>query len=159
MSEKSHITKQGFERLQEELKRLKTIERPAISEDIGVARELGDLKENAEYHAAREKQSFIEGRIGDLEHITATAEIIDVSKLSGDSVKFGATVTVYDEAAEKEITYTIVGEYEADLDAGKISLKTPVAKALIGKRPEDSTQVNTPNGKKNYEIISVEFIV
>lgn len=158
MSDKSYITKKGFERLQEELKQLKTVERPAISLLIGEARELGDLKENAEYHAAREKQSFIEGRIIELETITATAEIIDVSKLEGDTVKFGATVTVYDEDNDAESTYTIVGEYESDLEIGKISLKSPVARGLIGKSVDDSVMITTPKGNKNYEIVSIEYI-
>lgn len=157
MSDKSYITKNGYERLQRELKALKTVERPAISQAIAEARELGDLKENAEYHAAREKQSFIEGRVIELENIVATAEIIDVSALEGNAVKFGATVTVFDEDTEQESVYTIVGEYEADLDKGMISLKSPVARALIGKRESDTAVVETPRGKKHYEIVSVRF--
>jgi len=157
MTEKTYITKTGFDRAQEELRRLKTIERPAISEDISAARELGDLKENAEYHAAREKQSFVEGRIIELEGIISTAEVIDPATISGDTVKFGAKVTLYDEDADKEVRYQIVGEYEANIDKGLISIKSPVARALIGKKAEDEAVVETPRGAKTYEIISVEF--
>jgi transcription elongation factor GreA len=158
MTERTYITKAGYARLQEELKRLKTVDRPAISQAIATARELGDLKENAEYHAEREKQSFTEGRIMELEAIMSTAEVIDVAGLSGDTVKFGATVTLYDEEADKEVRYRIVGEYEADLEKGLISIKSPVARALIGKRPGDEAVVETPRGSKTYEIVSVEYI-
>ena len=157
MSDKTYITKKGFERAQEELRRLKTVERPAISDAIASARELGDLKENAEYHAAREKQSFIEGRIMELEGTISTAAVIDPSTITGDTIKFGATVKLYDEDADKEVTYSIVGEYEADIDKGLISLKSPVARALIGKKAEDEAIVETPRGSKTYEVVSVSY--
>ncbi|MET0155423.1 MAG: transcription elongation factor GreA [Rickettsiales bacterium] len=157
MTEKTYITKSGFDRAQEELRRLKTVERPSISEAISAARELGDLKENAEYHAAREKQSFVEGRIIELEGIISTAEVIDPASVSGDTVKFGARVTLYDEESDKEVTYRIVGEYEADIEKGLISIKSPVARALIGKKAEDEAVVETPRGFRTYEIISVAY--
>ena len=151
------ITLTGYKRLEEEFKTLKTEDRPAVIEQIAEAREHGDLKENAEYHAARDKQSFIEGRIQDLEDKIARAEIIDVSKLSGGTVKFGATVTVADCETDAESTYQIVGEYEADLEKGLISLASPLARGLIGKSEGDETTINTPSGKKEYEIVEVKF--
>jgi transcription elongation factor GreA len=151
------ITVEGFARLEEELKNLRTVERPAISGAISRARELGDLSENAEYHAARERQSFIEGRILELEDKIARADIIDVSKLSGDTVKFGAKVTLIDEDTEEENSYRIVGEYEADLSQGMISIFSPIARALIGKKKGDSVEVVTPKGIKSYEIVEVEY--
>jgi transcription elongation factor GreA len=157
MSNKFPITSSGFKNLQEELNDLKKVQRPKISNEIAVAREHGDLKENAEYHAAREKQSFVEGRILDLEDKTARAEVIDVSKLTGDIVKFGATVTVLDDDTEQEATYQIVGEYEADIKKNKISIISPIARALIGKSVEDYIEVNTPKGIKGFEILRVEF--
>jgi len=155
--EKLPITLEGYARLEEELKDLKRVQRPKISEEIATAREHGDLKENAEYHAAREKQSFVEGRIMDLEDKVARAEVIDVSKLSGNTVKFGATVTVYDEDTEQEITYKIVGEYEADISKNLLSIVSPVARALIGKAVEDTVEVITPRGSKSYEVIAVTY--
>jgi len=156
--DKVPMTLNGYLYLEEELKRLKFTERPAISRAIAEAREFGDLSENAEYHAARERQSFIEGRIMDIEDKIARAEVIDVSKLSGDKVKFGATVEIIDEETEEERTYKIVGEHEADLNKNLISITSPLARALIAKSPGDVVEVNTPSGQKTYEIISVKFI-
>lgn len=158
MKDKFPITLKGYTKLAEELKQLKTIDRPSISNAISEARELGDLSENAEYHAAREKQSFIEGRIIELEDKVARAEIIDVSSLSGSIVRFGATVKIIDEDTEIEKVYQITGEYEADLEQGLISIASPLARALIGKNEGDSIEVNTPNGTKAYEILSVQYI-
>jgi transcription elongation factor GreA len=159
MTNKIYITKEGYEQVEEEHKKLKFEDRPAIIDQIAEAREHGDLKENAEYHAARDKQSFIEGRIQDLENIISKAGVIDVAKLSGERVIFGATVELVDDGTEEEKTYQIVGEYEADLEKGKISIDTPIAKALIGKEEGDIVEVTTPGGKKTYEILSVKFIV
>ena len=157
MSDKLPITKEGFAALEAELKDLKTVQRPAISQEIATARELGDLKENAEYHAAREKQSFTEGRISELEDKIARAEVIDVSKLSGDTVKFGATVSLQDDDTDEKATYRIVGEYEADITKNKISIVSPLARALIGKKVGALVEVRTPRGEKGYEILAVEF--
>ena len=151
------MTSEGFGRLEEELKQLKTIERPAIIRAIAEAREHGDLSENAEYHAARERQSFIEGRVLELEDKISRAEVIDVSKLSGKVIKFGATVTLIDEDTDEKSAYQIVGEDEADIKSGKLSITAPLARALIGKRAGDSVEVVTPAGSKSYEIISVRF--
>ena len=151
------MTADGYGRLVEELKQLKTIERPAIIRAIAEAREHGDLSENAEYHAARERQSFIEGRVLELEDKISRAEVIDVSKLSGDQVKFGARVTVVDEETEEEKTYRIVGAYEADMKVGSISISSPLAKALIGKKVGDSVEVPAPGGARAYEITAVAF--
>ena len=155
--EKFPITTQGYERMQHEVQTLKTIDRPAVIQTIAVAREHGDLSENAEYHAAREKQSFIEGRIAELEDKIARASVIDVSKLSGKDIKFGATVTLADEDTDEEVTYTIVGEYEADINYKRISIVSPLARALIGKQAGDSVEVMTPNGTKSYEILKVSY--
>lgn len=155
--DKFPITKEGFERMKEEIHTLKSVERPAIIQAIATAREHGDLSENAEYHAAREKQSFIEGRIALLEDQTARAEVIDVDKLSGDTVKFGATVTIADEDTDEEVTYQIVGAYESDTEKNRISIASPLARALIGKRAEDYVEVNTPRGTKGYEVVSVKY--
>jgi transcription elongation factor GreA len=157
MSDNFPITTDGFERMEAELKDLKKVQRPKISEEISVAREHGDLKENAEYHAAREKQSFVEGRIMELEDRVARAEVIDISKLSPDTVKFGATVTLIDDDTEKEVTYQIVSEYEADLKKNLISVVSPMAKAIIGKKVEDLVEVRTPRGEKEYEVIKIEY--
>lgn len=157
MSDNFPITTSGFERMEEELKDLKKVQRPKISEEIAVAREHGDLKENAEYHAAREKQSFIEGRIAELEDRVARAEVIDISKLTPDTVKFGATVTLIDDDTEKEVTYQIVSEYEADLNKNLISVVSPMARALIGKKLEDYVEVKTPRGEKGYEVLKIEY--
>src|SRR5579884_4559808 len=140
------MTSDGYNRLQEELKRLKTVDRPAIIRAIAEARTHGDLSENAEYHAARERQSFIEGRIAELEEIIAAAEVIDTSRLSGEQIKFGAVVQLLDEETEKECTYQIVGAHEADIKEGRLSISSPLAKALIGKRPGDSVSVPAPGG-------------
>ena len=155
--EKIPMTRAGFDTLDEELRALKTVERPAVIRAIAEAREHGDLSENAEYHAAREKQSFIEGRIKELESILSLAEVIDPSKLSG-SIKFGATVTLVDEDTEEERTYTIVGEVEADLERGLLNMKSPLARALIGKDEGDSVEVKTPGGQRSYEVLSIRYI-
>jgi len=152
------ITSTGYEKLETEFKKLKTVDRPYIIDQIAEAREHGDLKENAEYHAARDKQSFIEGRIQSLEDSIARAEIIDVSKLSGSRVVFGATIDIVDCDTDEEKTYQIVGEYESDIDKGLISLLTPIARAFIGKEEGDEVTVVTPGGKKTYEILAVKFI-
>jgi len=151
------ITKPGYEQLEQEHKRLKFVERPAVLEQLQTAREHGDLKENAEYHAAREKQSFNEGRIQELENIIANAEIIDVSKMGGSKVLFGATVKIADCSTDEERTYQIVGEYEADIKKAKISNTSPIARALIGKEEGDTVKVTTPGGLKEYEVLKVSF--
>ena len=150
------MTRQGFTALEGELKLLKSTERPAGIKAIAEAREHGDLSENAEYHAAREKQSFIEGRIKEVEAIMSLAEVIDISKMSG-TVKFGATVKLVDEDTDEEVTYKIVGEMEADVKAGKVSVTSPIARALIGKSAGDSVEVNTPRGGRSYEILEVTW--
>jgi len=155
--DKFPITVGGYARLIEELKALKTVERPAIIQAIAEARELGDLSENAEYHAARERQSFIEGRIMELEDKMARADIIDISKLSGNTIKFGAKVKLIDEDTEEEISYQIVGEYEADLKLGLISIISPLARALIGKAKGDYIEVVIPKGTRAYEVLSVSY--
>lgn len=152
------MTAGGHARLVDELRHLKTIERPAVIKAIAEAREHGDLSENAEYHAARERQSFIEGRVVELEDQIARAEIIDVSKLSGSSVKFGATVTVADEDTGDEQQFQIVGAAESDVNEGRLSITAPLARALIGKTVGDSVEVATPRGAKGYEILSVRFV-
>lgn len=157
MSDKYPITKQGFDQMQEELKQLKNVERPTIVKEIAEARAHGDLSENAEYHAAREKQSFNEGRINELEDQIARSEVIDIHKLSGDKVMFGATVTIIDDD-DKEATYQIVSAYEADLDKGRISITSPIARGLIGKTVEDYVEISTPKGDVGYEILKVEFV-
>ena len=151
------MTRAGHTALNDELKTLKSVERPAIIRAIAEAREHGDLSENAEYHSAREKQSFIEGRIKELEGILSLAEVIDPKSLSG-TIKFGATVKLVDEDTDEKKTYQIVGEPEADIEAGKLNLKSPLARALIGKDEGDSIDVSTPGGVKSYEILSVDFI-
>jgi transcription elongation factor GreA len=155
--EKIPMTASGFNRLQEELKQLKSIERPAVIKAIAEAREHGDLSENAEYHAARERQSFIEGRVSELEDKISRAEVIDPTKLSGDVVKFGATITLADEDTDEESTYQIVGQDESDIRAGRLSIQSPLARALIGKSIGDSVEVSTPGGSKLYEIVTVQF--
>ena len=151
------MTEDGYARLKEEMKRLKSVDRPAVIRAIAEARTHGDLSENAEYHAARERQSFIEGRLGELEDKIARAEVIDVSKLSGTAVKFGATVTLSDEETDEEQTFRIVGEDEADIKNGRLSVTSPLARALIGKTNGDSVEVSTPRGNKSYEIVTVAF--
>lgn len=155
--EKIPLTKAGFDKLEVELKQLKSIERPAIIKAIAEAREHGDLSENAEYHSAKEKQSFIEGRIKELEGVISLADVIDPKKLSG-GIKFGATVELVDEDTDEEKTFQIVGEYEADIESGKLNLKSPLARALIGKEEGDSIEVRTPGGGKAYEILKVSFV-
>lgn len=155
--DKVPMTLDGFERLEEELKRLKTVERPEIIKAIATAREHGDLSENAEYHAAKERQSFNEGRISEIENKIANAEIIDVSKLSGEVVKFGAKIKLTDEDTDADSSYQIVGEHEADINDGLLSITAPLARALIGKTVGDSVEVVTPKGSKGYEIIKVSF--
>lgn len=154
--DKIPLTRAGFNKLDAELKHLKSVERPAIIRAISDAREHGDLSENAEYHSAKEKQSFIEGRVKELEGAISLANVIDVSKLSG-TVKFGAHVTLVDEATDKETTYQIVGEYEADIEQGRLNMKSPIARALIGKDEGDSVEVRTPGGVKSYEILTIVF--
>jgi len=151
------ITSDGYSRLQQEAKRLKSVERPAIIRAIAEARTHGDLSENAEYHAARERQSFIEGRLMELEDKIARAEVIDTSKLSGSLIKFGATVTLADEESDEEQTFRIVGEDEADVKDGRLSVTSPLARALIGKGQGDSVEVATPRGNKSYEVVTVAF--
>ena len=156
--EKFPMTVAGFTRLEAELKRRKYVDRPTIVEDLSEARAHGDLKENAEYHAAKEKQSFNEGRIKELDAVVSRAEIIDVKSLQSDTIKFGATVTIIDDESEEQSTYQIVGEYEADINAKQISMTAPIARAMIGKKKGDIIEVKTPKGEKNYEIITIEYI-
>lgn len=151
------MTSEGYARLQDELKRLKSVDRPAIIRAIAEARDHGDLSENAEYHAARERQGFIEGRVMELEDKIARAEVIDVSKLSGSMVKFGATVTLADEETDEEQKFQIVGEDEADVSQGRLSVTSPLARALIGKGIGESVEVSTPRGAKSYEVVTVAF--
>ena len=155
--EKIPMTRAGHTALNEELKALKSVERPAVIRAIAEAREHGDLSENAEYHAARERQSFVEGRIKELESILSLAEVIDPSKFSG-SVKFGATVTVVDDDTDDEKTYQIVGEAEADIERGLLNIRSPLARALIGKDVGDTAEVRTPGGETSYEILRLRSI-
>ncbi len=152
------MTGEGYHALDDELRRLKTQERPAVIAAIAEARSHGDLSENAEYHAAKERQGWIEGRIAEIEDKIARAQVIDVSKLSGTQIKFGATVSVVDEDTEEEAKYQIVGEHEADVRAGKVSIASPIARAMIGKETGDVVEVNTPGGVKAYEILKVEWV-
>ncbi len=158
MSDKVPMTASGFARLEEELRYLKTTARPEVIRAIAEAREHGDLSENAEYHAARERQSFIEGRVAELEDKIARAEVIDVASLNGSTVKFGATVTLVDEDTDAETAYQLVGEMEADVKEGRLSITAPLARALIGKEVGDSVEVMTPAGSKAYEILKVQYI-
>ena len=151
------MTVRGFKVLEAELKSLKSEDRPAIIKAIAEAREHGDLSENAEYHAAKEKQGFIEGRIKELEGLIGLADVIDPSKMSG-AVKFGATVQIVDEDTDEEKTYQIVGEAEANIEKGLLNIKSPLARALIGKEEGDSVEVRTPGGERSYEILKIEFI-
>ena len=152
------MTGEGYQALDDELKRLKTQERPTVIAAILEARTHGDLSENAEYHAAKERQGWIEGRIAEIEDKISRAQVIDVSKLSGKQVKFGATVSVVDEDTEDEARYQIVGEHEADVRLGKISIASPIARAMIGKETGDVVEVNTPGGVKAYEITKIEWV-
>lgn len=155
--DKVPMTAGGFAALEVELKQRQQVERPRIIQAIAEARALGDLSENAEYHAAKEAQSLNEGRIMELESLIGRADIIDVAKLGGDTIKFGATVTLIDDDTEEQKLYQIVGEPESDVKSGKVSIGSPIARALIGKRVGDSVQVNTPGGGKSYEVVSVAF--
>jgi transcription elongation factor GreA len=158
MVEKVPMTTAGYAALEEELKRRQQIERPRIIQAIAEARAHGDLSENAEYHAAKEAQSHNEGRIADIEDRMSRAEVIDISKLSGNSVMFGATVTLVDDDTEEQKRYQIVGENEADVKSGKVSITSPIARALIGKKVGDAVEVNTPGGGKSYEVVKVAFV-
>ncbi len=155
--DKIPMTRSGYDALEAELKQLKSEERPAIIRAIAEAREHGDLSENAEYHSAKEKQSFIEGRIKELEGAISLAEVIDPTKLSG-AIKFGATVTLVDEDTDEEKTYQIVGEYEASIEKALLNIKSPIARALIGKEEGDSVEVRTPGGERSYEVLKVAYI-
>jgi transcription elongation factor GreA len=155
--EKVPMTAAGYAALEAEVKQLKSVERPRIIKAIAEARAHGDLSENAEYHAAKEAQSLNEGRVADLEDKISRADIIDVSKLSGDTVKFGAVIKIVDEDTDDELSYQIVGDFEADVRSGKIAINSPIARALIGKRAGDVVEVATPRGHKSYEILEVKF--
>ncbi|MES2962228.1 MAG: transcription elongation factor GreA [Pseudomonadota bacterium] len=156
--EKFQITIEGYQRLKAEIHNLKNVERPNIIKQIAAARELGDLKENAEYHSAKDKQGFIEAQIGDLEDKFLRAEVIDVSKISGDKIRFGATVKLEDLNSDKKVAYKIVSEFEANIDEGLISNSSPVARALIGKEVGDEVEIQTPGGIMNYEILEIKFV-
>ena len=155
--DKIPMTPKGLEALEKELKQLKTVDRPNVIEAIAVAREHGDLSENAEYHAAREQQSFIEGRIQELQGVIANVQLIDPSGFVGDTVKFGARVLIVDEDTDVEVTYEIVGHYEANADEGRLSVQAPISRALVGKTVGDSVEVRTPQGIKTYEILEVNY--
>lgn len=155
--DKIPMTASGYAALEAELKRRQTEERPRIINAIAEARSHGDLSENAEYHAAKEQQSLNEGRIAELEGMLALAEVIDVSKLSGDAITFGATVKLVDEDTDEERTYQIVGDAEADVKSGKVSISSPIARALVGKKVGDQVEVTTPGGGKSYEVLEVRF--
>jgi transcription elongation factor GreA len=152
------MTASGLVALEDELRHLKAVERPAIIRAIAEARAHGDLSENAEYHAARERQSFIEGRIAELEEITSAAEVIDPTSLSGDTVKFGATIRLVDEDTDTEVTYQIVGMHEADIKRSRLSITSPLAKALISKRVGDTVAVPAPGGDRSYEILNISYV-
>ncbi len=156
--DKIPITNIGFEKLEEELRILKSVERPTVIKSIAEAREHGDLSENAEYHAAKEKQSFIEGRIADLENKISRAEIIVTKKLKSNKIIFGATVTLGEVGKKKQRVYQIVGTEEADVESGKISISSPLARALLGKKIDDSVEVYSPGGSKEYEVENIEFL-
>ena len=156
--EKIPFTEAGLQVLRDELMKLKTEDRPNVIKAIAEAREHGDLSENAEYHAARDRQSFIEGRVAELEDVTSRAEVIDPNKLSNETVTFGKSVVVADEETDQESEYSIVGPYEADLSRGLISTSSPIAKALIGKRVGDSVEVRTPGGTKSYEVVEINIL-
>lgn len=155
--DKVPMTVEGHARLQEELQQRKSVERPRIIQAIAEARAHGDLSENAEYHAAKESQGLNEARVSDLEDKLSRADVIDVSKLKGDRVVFGATVELIDEDTEEDVTYKIVGEYEADVKSGKVSVTSPIARAMIGKKVGDAAEVTTPRGHKSYEIMKISF--
>jgi len=155
--QKYPMTAPGLQRLEEELRKLKSEERPAVIRAIAEARSHGDLSENAEYHAARERQSFIEGRIAELEEIVSSVEVIDPASLSGDHIKFGAHVRLVDEETDKESTYQIVGLHEADIKIGRLSVSSPLAKALIGKKVGDTVSVPAPGGDRTYEVLELRY--
>ena len=154
--DKIPMTPAGYAAIEAELKKLKTVDRPAIIEAIAEAREHGDLSENAEYHSAREKHSFIEGRVKELEGVLSFADVINPAKLSG-TIKFGAKVTLVDEDTDEEKTWQIVGEYEADVESGLLNIKSPIARALIGKDEGDSVEVRTPGGQRSYEVLKIVY--
>jgi transcription elongation factor GreA len=156
--DKVPMTAAGYARLEDELKRLKTVERPAVIQAISEARAHGDLSENAEYHAAKERQGWIEGQIIEMEDRFTRAEVIDVAKIAGDTVKFGATVTILDEDTDQKKTWQIVGDFEADVKLGKISISSPIARALIGKKKGDTVEVAAPGGSRTYEIEKVRYV-
>lgn len=156
--DKIPMTLEGLETLEAELRHLKNVERPDIIRAIATAREHGDLSENAEYHAARERQSFVEGRVGELESVISRADVIDPKSFSGKVIRFGATVTVADEDTDEKMTYQIVGTHESDVETGKLSVTSPLARALISKTIGDSAEVSTPSGGKFYEILEVKFV-
>ncbi len=151
------MTAEGLDKLEKELRQLKTVARPEIVQAIAEARSHGDLSENAEYHAARERQSFIEGRIAELEDLISRADVIDVTKMSGDTIRFGASVVLADEDTEEEVVYTIVGAHESDIASGRLSVTSPLARALIGKTSGDVVEVTAPRGAKSYEVVKVSY--
>src|SRR5262249_40177123 len=155
--DKVPMTTGGYRKLEDELKHLKSVERPAVIQAIAEARTHGDLSENAEYHAAKERQGFIEGRMMELEDLISRAQVIDTSKLTGKQIKFGAIVTVVDEDTEEKAKYQIVGDFEADVKQGRVSVSSPIARALIGKEVGDTVEVNTPGGGRSYEITKVQY--
>ena len=157
MIDKVPMTAEGYSQLEEELRRLKSEDRPEIITAIAAAREHGDLSENAEYHAARERQAFIEGRVETIEDLLSRAEVIDVGAITGEVIRFGATVCVQDNESEDETTYRIVGEHEADIRSGRLSITSPMARAMIGKTVDDLVEVTTPGGTRSYSVISVEY--
>ena len=152
------MTAEGYSKLQDELKKLTSEDRPHIILEIAEARSHGDLSENAEYQYAKEQQSLIEGRIADLESSISRAEIIDVKSITGDEIKFGATIEIEDEETEKKQKYQIVGDYESDIENGKLSISSPLARGLIGKSKDDSVDISSPKGQKSYTILSVKYI-
>ena len=156
--DKVPMTAAGYASLEDELRRLKTVERPAVIQAISEARAHGDLSENAEYHAAKERQGWIEGQIIEMEDRFSRAEVIDVAKIAGDTVKFGATVTILDEDTDQKKTWQIVGDFEADVKLGKISISSPIARALIGKKKGDTVEVAAPGGSRTYEIEKVRYV-
>ena len=158
MSERIPMTAGGYKALEDEVSHLKGVERPSIIAAIAEARAHGDLSENAEYHAAKERQAFIEGRVMELEDMLSRADVIDISKLSGKTVKFGATVSLIDEDTDKKVKYQIVGDMEADLKKGSISISSPIARALIGKAAGETVEVAAPGGARSYEILKVQFV-
>jgi len=157
MMQNEPVTTHGFDQLETELKHLKTVERPAVIKALAEAREMGDISENAEYHAAKERQSFVETRVAQLEGKISRAKIIDVTKLSGKQVKFGATVRLVDDDTDESLRYQIVGVDEANIREGRLSVTSPLARALIGKAKGDNVEVTTPGGSKSYEVVSVRF--